>query len=326
MIENHFRSIVKILLFTVSLLLALYILIARPVFVTKEHDLVSSFVKSDDLKSYVRFLSESALPRDSDSPDNLNSVAEYISSQFKLHTSSVVYQTYSADGKEYKNIISAFGPDTKDVIIVGAHYDSYSKYPAADDNASGVAGLIELGKLLQKIKLKHRVLLVAYTLEEPPYYATDKMGSFVHASSLSEKNIKLMISLEMIGYFSNDPDSQSFPISLLKLFYPTRGNFITVVDSLIANDGAPLKASINKYTDLPAYSINAPRSIPGIDYSDHRSYWHFGYPAVMVTDTSFYRNHSYHQQQDTYDKLNYENMAKVVYGVFKYVQQLDSNN
>jgi Zn-dependent M28 family amino/carboxypeptidase len=323
--KNRFvRSVLRIVLLLVATMLIAWIVIARPSYTLKANEVAPFIVSENDLKQTVIFLSQTALPRDSKHPENLNIAADYIKNKLSVSSVNVNFQSYVVDGETYKNVIASFGPDTKDIIVVGAHYDAFSTHAAADDNASGVAGLIELGKLLKKIDLKHRVLLVAYTLEEPPHYGSEHMGSFVHAASLHEKNVKLMISLEMIGYYTDAPASQAFPTPLLKLFYPSRGDFIAVIDSLFANDGAPLKATINKYTDLPAYSINAPRWIPGIDYSDHRNYWSHGYPAIMVTDTSFYRNHQYHQQQDTFEKLNYKNMAKVTYGVFKYVQLLDA--
>jgi Zn-dependent M28 family amino/carboxypeptidase len=322
--NKHVVSIFRIAFLLVVTLLIIWIVIARPSVVSSSDVINPIVVSEDDLKQTVMFLSQTALPRDSEHPENLNIAADYITAKLNLSSNKVDFQSYIVDGENYKNVIADFGPDTKDIIIIGAHYDAFSAHPAADDNASGVAGLIELGKLLQKVELKHRVQLVAYTLEEPPYYGSEHMGSFIHASSLHEKNVTLMISLEMIGYYTDAPGSQAFPSPLLKLFYPGQGNFIAVVDSLFASNGAPLKSAINKYTDLPAYSINAPRWIPGIDYSDHRNYWSHGYPAVMVTDTSFFRNHQYHKKQDTYDTLNYKNIAKVVHGVFKYVQILDA--
>lgn len=324
MTNKFVRSIARIVFLLALILMLTWVLVARPSFISTVNEVAPVNITEDDLKETVIFLSQTALPRDSKHPQNLNLAADYIKSKFNLSSVDVSFQPYSVDGENYKNVIANFGPDTKEIIIVGAHYDAFSTHAAADDNASGVAGLIELGKLLQKIELKHRVSLVAYTLEEPPYFGSEHMGSFIHASSVHEKNVRLMISLEMIGYYTDARTSQAFPMPLLKLFYPERGNFIAIVDSLFANDGAPLKTILNKYTDLPAYSINAPRWIPGIDFSDHRNYWSHGYPAIMVTDTSFYRNHQYHKQQDTYDTLNYKNMAKVVYGVSKYIQQLDA--
>lgn len=220
-------------------------------------------------------------------------------------------------------MIAKFGPDSGAVIIVGAHYDTYANLPGADDNASGVAGLLELAKLLSTATLPTQVHLVAYTLEEPPYFATQHMGSYVHAASLQELDVKLMISLEMIGYFSEEENSQRYPINAMKLLYPSKGNFIAIVDEITGQRGAELKAAINKYTGLPAHSINAPRAMRGIDFSDHRNYWAFGIPAVMVTDTAFYRNDAYHTAEDTHDRLNYELMAEVVYGVFKYLAEFE---
>jgi hypothetical protein len=323
MVNKIFKSIFRIFILLLVCLLAIGLLVSRPVFVKKVTDETNAFINAEDLKRHVMFLSETALPRNSANPENLKIVAEYIKTQFSLSTPNVNFQSYPIRGLEYHNVIANFGPDKQDIIIIGAHYDAFSTYPGADDNASGVSGLIELGKLLSKIELKHRVVLVAYTLEEPPYFATDKMGSFVHASSLLNNNVRLMISLEMIGYFSDVDSSQSFPVPLLSFFYPKQGSFIAVADSLMSNNAMGLKASINRFTDLPAYSINAPRWVPGMDFSDHRSYWHFGYPAIMVTDTAFYRNKKYHEQEDTYDRLNYKSMAKVIYGVFKYIQILD---
>ena len=163
---------------------------------------------------------------------------------------------------------------------------------------------------------------MAYTLEEPPYFRTEKMGSAVHAQSLitSNINVKLMISLEMIGYYSNAEGSQEFPNPIMRLLYPNKGNYIAIIDQMFANNAGAIKKAINNHSNVRAYSINAPKSIPGIDFSDHMNYWNRNYPAVMVTDTAFYRNKNYHTPEDTFKKLNYEKMAQVVYGVFKFLE------
>jgi Zn-dependent M28 family amino/carboxypeptidase len=197
--------------------------------------------------------------------------------------------------------------------------------PVADDNASGVAGLIELAYLLAKEDLPLQIELVAYNLEEPPFFGTNQMGSFFHADNLKNQNAKvsLMICLEMIGYFSDEPNSQDFPVSLMSLFYPSKGNFIAVVGNL--NNGFTVrkfKAEMLKTHDLLVYSINAPPFLPGVDFSDHSNYWNFGYNALMITDTAFYRNENYHSAQDTWEKLDYSRMAQVVESTFNAIKEI----
>ncbi|TQV88856.1 M28 family peptidase [Aliikangiella coralliicola] len=324
LLANAFKIVFRISLIVVICLVIIGLAITRPTFVTQEPDLTDDYVSADNLKKHVIFLSETSVPRSNEYPENLNSVANYIKEKLSLSTDDVSFQSYVAGAQTYKNVIAKFGPTSGDLIIIGAHYDAYAELPGADDNASGVAGLIELGRLLKTVELSSQVLLVAYSLEEPPYFASKKMGSYVHASSLRAHTVKMMISLEMIGYFSEEEDSQSFPVPLMGFVYPDRGNFIAVVDRFTANNAAGLKSVINQYTDLSAYSINAPASVTGVDFSDHRNYWAFGFPAIMVTDTAFFRNRAYHTVNDTYDKLNYKAMAKVVFGVFKYVQKIDN--
>lgn len=295
--------------------------------------LTSSNVQLTDaerLRVHVQTLSETFFPRNAPNIENLNKVASYIKEEFKKANGNVLEQPYKIDDKmyknivdkTYKNIIAEFGPESDERIIIGAHYDAAGELPGADDNASGVAAIIELAYLLGKAKLPMKVELVAFTLEEPPFFDTEFMGSAIHAKSLKEKDIKvrLMISVEMVGYFSDLPNSQEFPLSLLNLIYPTTGNFIILVGNL--ENGLTLrkvKKAMQKVTSLPVYSINAPRSIPGIDFSDHLNYWNLGYNALMVSDTAFYRNKNYHTKRDTAEKLDYRRMAMVVDGLYNIV-------
>jgi Zn-dependent M28 family amino/carboxypeptidase len=270
-------------------------------------------------------LSQQFSPRDQNNVANLDRAALYIRDRFAAGGARVTEQPFVVAGQTYRNVIGSFGPEAGERIVIGAHYDAYKQYPAADDNASGVAGLLELAGLLARQNLSMRVDLVAYTLEEPPYFYTPHMGSMVHAESLRKEGVKvrLMVSLEMIGYFSDQPDSQSFPISLLRLLYPSRGNFVSVVGSV--GDGflvRRIKSTMLAASPLAVYSINAPRFVPGVDFSDHLSYWQAGYPAVMITDTAFYRNHNYHTAQDTAEKLDYQRMAMVVEDVAAVVGDL----
>jgi hypothetical protein len=280
------------------------------------------------LETDVRALSEQLLPRDQTHPGNLDRAAAYIHARLAETGGRVSEQPFTISGNTYRNVICSLGPESNERIVVGAHYDSYHEYAAADDNASGVAGLIELGRLLSRAQLPLQVDLVAYTLEEPPYFGTAHMGSVVHAQSLRENGIsvKAMLSLEMIGYFSDAPDSQSFPVSLLRAFYPSQGNFIAVVGSLSQSGMARrVKRAMIGSSPLPVYSISAPRFVPGVDFSDHLSYWKAGYEALMITDTAFFRNHNYHTANDTAEKLDYRRMAMVVAGVYGAVINLSSS-
>lgn len=224
-------------------------------------------------------------------------------------------------GIEYYNVIANFGPKySGSLYVVGAHYDSYDGLPGADDNASGVAGIIELGRLFSINPPPNAIQLVAFSLEEPPYFRTDDMGSYFHAKNLHDNsiNVRLMISLEMIGYYSEESNSQSYPVSIMGYAYPNVGNFIAIVGGLgQLSQTRFLKENMRKATPLPVYSINAPSFIPGIDFSDHLNYWYFDYPAIMITDTSFYRNHNYHTKNDTWEKLDYNKIAMVIQGLYQ---------
>jgi Zn-dependent M28 family amino/carboxypeptidase len=274
------------------------------------------------LETHVRTLCERFFPRDPRYPDNLDRAAAYIRREFQQAGGRVSEQPYEVDGKTYRNVIAMFGPETQDRIVVGAHYDAVPAVPGADDNASGVAGLLELAYLMGTTRLPLRVELVAYTLEEDPYFLTEQMGSAVHVASLRKQGarVRIMFSLEMIGYFTDAPGSQRFPLPLLSLFYPSEGNFIAVVGKL--DQGLTVrrvKQAMHSASPLPVHSINAPSWIPGVDWSDHRNYWKAGYDAVMITDTAFYRNDNYHTLRDRPETLDYRRMAMVVQDVYEAV-------
>jgi hypothetical protein len=271
------------------------------------------------LETHVRTLSQSFVPRDESHPENLDRCAAYIRREFERANARVSEQPFTVADKTYRNVIAHFGPETKEMVVVGAHYDTAGPLPGADDNASGVAGLLELARLLGNRQFPMRVELVAYTLEEPPFFRSEQMGSAMHAKALKREGavVRVMFSLEMIGYFSDARNSQHFPSSAFSLFYPTEGNFISVVGKI--DDGMlvrRIKKAMTGATSLPVYSINAPRLIPGVDLSDHLSYWRAGYPAVMITDTAFYRNANYHTLDDTAERLDYRRMGQAVEGVY----------
>jgi Zn-dependent M28 family amino/carboxypeptidase len=225
----------------------------------------------------------------------------------------------------YRNVIAVFGPDTDERVVVGAHYDAAGELPGADDNASAVAGLIELGRLLGQTPQTLKVELVAFTLEEPKTMdglglsRSKYGGSAVHAKSLPEQAaaVRVVLNMGMIGYFSDEESSQEYPSSIVGLFYPSRGNFINLVGKL--GQGGVLrrvKAAMTATSSLPVDSMSAPAWVEGIDYSDHTNYWNAGYDAVMINDTGCYRNRSYHTAEDTWDRLDYDRMAMVVQGVY----------
>lgn len=272
------------------------------------------------LEEIIRTLAEDLTPRDADHPARLPPVADYIEAQLAPHASRLKDQCYSVAGATVRNVIAGFGPETGARIVIGAHYDTAGPYPGADDNASGVAGLIELARLLDGASLACPVELVSYPLEEPPYFSTPNMGSAVHARALKEQGapVRAMLSLEMIGYFTDEPGSQSFPLSVLRPFYPSVGNFIAVVGRWGWGQRRLVRTvrdGMRQGTSLPFRSINALKLMPGVAFPDHLNYWQAGYDAVMITDTAFYRNPHYHGPTDTPETLDFERMAMVVDGV-----------
>lgn len=327
MLVKLIHSLTRITVAIVVNIILIWLLLARPVFSSKaSNDDYESAVDPNELKQHVELLSKQYAPRSFNYPENLNRVADYIATSFRASGATVWEQGFEVDGTQYKNVVAEYGPDSQQVIVIGAHYDTAGEQAGADDNASGVAGLLALSRLLSQEKLRSKVQLVAFTLEEPPYFATKQMGSAVFAKSLVEQDVavKLMICLEMIGYFSNQPDSQDYPSPLLELFYPSTGHFIAIIDQVFSMQAQRMKKWMHQVIELPVYSINAPAFIPGVDFSDHRNFWHYDYPAVMITDTAFYRNQAYHTKADTANRLNYEKMAQVVYGIYSYVRYMDN--
>ncbi|MCX6558600.1 MAG: M28 family peptidase [Candidatus Aminicenantes bacterium] len=273
------------------------------------------------LRADVEALCAISPSRDYLHPEALERAALYIVEQFKQAGWECSSQYFTVAGRSYQNIVARFGERNRERIVVGAHYDVCGPQPGADDNASGVAGLLELARLVseQKPPLKHGLELVAYCLEEPPFFKTENMGSFIHVQSLRRENagVKLMLCLEMIGYYSEQPGSQTMPFLLLKPFYPGRGNFIAIVGRL---SDRQLVGRVKKWmragSRIDVRSINAPEQIPGIDFSDHLNYWRYDIPAVMITDTAFYRNPHYHEKSDMPQTLDFEKMSEVVRGVY----------
>ena len=226
-------------------------------------------------------------------------------------------QPFQVGGQTFRNLRAAYGPAGPPQIVVGAHLDTFANLPGADDNASGVAVLLELARGFRERPPAIPVELVVWTLEEPPHFRRASMGSRRHARSLGEQKtpLRLAVSLECVGCFKDGADSQNYPLPLLSWVYPKEGNYIVLVGrsgqaGLLRRGKAAFKGA----TRLPVCSINAPLWVQGIDFSDHASYWDEGYPALMVSDTAFNRNANYHRATDTPETLDYARMALVVQG------------
>jgi hypothetical protein len=277
--------------------------------------------KTGRLYEDVAFLTSLRPYRNFANVRSLEKAADYIQGEFEKTGATPATQEWVAWSHEYKNICISYDPEKTRRLVIGAHYDVAGEQPGADDNASGVAGLLELARLIfeQRPVVGHRIDFVAYCLEEPPFFASELMGSYIHASSLYQNKTDVlgMIGLEMIGYFSDEPFSQQYPAPGLAEKYPHTANFIAVVGIApyagFNNEIHRLMASRSKI-DVQVVSFPAGDSLAGL--SDHRNYWKFGYPALMINDTSFVRNPNYHQKSDTIETLDFEKMAEVVNSLY----------
>ena len=211
------------------------------------------------------------------------------------------------------------------IVIVGAHYDTVEGCPGANDNGTGVAAMLALARRFGKTRPERTLRFVAFPGEEPPTFDTDAMGSADYAKACREKDeaIVAMLSLETLGCFSDEPGSQKFPIPLLGLVYPNRGDFVTFVGNL--SSASLVRRAIGAFrahAGFPSEGAALPSWVPGVDWSDHASFWKEGYPAIMVTDTAPFRYPHYHLPTDTPDRVDYERLARVVRGLAEVVERL----
>lgn len=270
------------------------------------------------LHKHVEFLSMNIGERHLWKDASLNRAADYIESAFTSYGYPVWRQTYSCYGKNVSNLLAEKPGTDKEVVIIGAHYDTVPGTPGADDNASAVAGLLELARLNKNIPSKKTLVFAAFVNEEPPCFGSYNMGSMVYAKYLKERKIpvEVMVSLEMIGFFSQEA-IQTYPFPGMNFFYPKTGDYIGVVGNFHSSKYVSFfKKGIRKYSSIDSRSLTAPEFFGGINLSDNYSFWHHGYRAVMITDTSFFRNRNYHQETDTIDTLNFEKMGEVVKGLY----------
>jgi len=246
----------------------------------------------------------------------LNYVAEYIFNELSKTCDTVFYQKYLVNNVEYKNVIGRINTNNEqEKIVIGAHYDVAGNQEGADDNASGITGMLELSRIISKNQINKKIEYVAYTLEEPPFFRTKKMGSYIHAKSLHEKkeHIRGMICLEMIGYYDDRENSQHYPIENMSLIYGNKGNFITVVEKYgNGSFGKEVLKGMQNSNLIETKSFKGTSSMSGVDFSDHLNYWNFDYSAVMITNTAFNRNTNYHKSTDTMEKLDLNRMSLVI--------------
>lgn len=257
--------------------------------------------------------------------DRLAAAADFVASSFESAGHRVSRQEFeltvcSPKGRICSNIEAELPGRTRagEIVVIGAHYDSLFGTPGANDNASGVAALLALARAFAGRATDRTLRFVGFANEEPPFFLTPDMGSVVYARRCKQRgeNVVAMLSLETVGYYSDQPGSQKFPVRLLGLVYPSTGNFIGFVGNLksgrLVRDAV---GSFRRHARFPSEGAAVPAWIPGAGWSDHWAFWQEGYPAVMVTDTAPFRYPHYHQPSDTPDRLDYDPLARVVSGL-----------
>jgi Zn-dependent M28 family amino/carboxypeptidase len=278
----------------------------------------------ENLYKHVEHLSVEIGERHMWKEGSLDRTADYIESAFQKSGYSVERQSYLCYGKPVFNVIAEKEGSEDGVVVIGAHYDTVPGSPGADDNASAVAGMLEIARLHRRSSNRKRLIFVAFVNEEPPCFGSENMGSRAYAKHLKDREVEVdvMISLEMIGYFRKER-IQQYPLPFMGFFYPKTADFIGVVGNFRSSKYVSLlKKGIKKYSSIDVQSLTGPEFFGGISLSDNSSFWHHGYRAVMITDTSFFRNSNYHQETDTVDTLNFEAMAEVVKGLYHTLMEL----
>ena len=278
-----------------------------------------------ELESDVQTLAGKIGERNFQHYDELSAAAEFIEHAFSAAGLQPRRDRYELRGQSFDNIEAEIRGAHSEIVLIGAHYDSVLGAPGANDNGSGVAALLALARRFAGKPCERTLRFVAFVNEEPPFFQTSQMGSFVYASRCKARadHIGAMISLETIGYFSDEPHSQIYPLPGLGAFYPTTGNFIGFVGNLRSR--ALLRraiASFREHAKIPSQGAALPTFVPGAAWSDQWSFWQHGYPGIMITDTAPFRYPHYHRATDTPDKLDYDRFALVVSGVEQMIASL----
>ncbi len=277
-------------------------------------------VEADALRRHIEVLAGEIGERNVFRAPALQAAADYIAGQWREQGYQVVCQTYRTRGVLCANLeVTRHGTSRpRELILVGAHYDSVIGSPGANDNGSGVAAMLEISRLFAAAQPARSVRFVAFVNEEPPFFFWGKMGSRVYARAARARgdNIRLMISLETIGYYRDEPGSQRYP-PLFRWCYPDRANFIAFVSNFRSRRAMlSAVAAFRSHCALPVEHVSTFAWIPGVAWSDHYSFWRNGYRALMVTDTAFYRYPHYHTAQDTPGKIDYGRLALATQGLY----------
>jgi len=278
-----------------------------------------TITQAEDLKKHLYRLALEIGERNVFHPEALHEAEEYIRESWTGQGYEVLKQEYTLQGIRSANLeVNKIGTSRPDeIILIGAHYDSVIGSPGANDNGSGVAALLEIARQLRHVETQRSIRLVAFTNEEPPFFFTREQGSRVYARAIRKRgdDIRLMIALETMGYFRDEPHSQSYP-PLFRHFYPDKGNFIAFVSNFRSRRAMRrLARAFRAESNFPLQQVATLSMIPGVGWSDHLSFWMHGYRALMVTDTAFYRYPYYHSQEDSADKLDYVRLAEVTNGL-----------
>lgn len=281
------------------------------------------------LKRHVIVLAKEIGPRNVFLPKKYHDATDYIRTLWDSAGYQVSMQTYNVETVACHNLSVEIPGESRpdEIVVVGAHYDSVSYSPGANDNGSAVAAMLELSRLFSGKPTRKTLRFVAFANEEPPFFKTNQMGSLVYAKRCKERkeSIVAMVCLETIGYYRQESKTQKYPFPL-SYFYPNTGNFLAVVGNLHSKPLVKAFArSFMEESDFPLECAAPFGFITGVDWSDHWAFWQCGYPAIMLTDTALFRYPHYHDVEDTPDKLDYSSLARVTHGIYGALERLASS-
>ena len=291
-------------------------------------DRMSATLQTDcinNLKHHVQVLAGKIGERHVRKQVALQQAANYISQQWQAMGYAVVRQPFYARGVVCENLeVSSTGKQNPDdIVLVCAHYDTAKECPGANDNASGIAAMLEISRYFAETRPHSTIRFVALTNEKPPFAGTEKSGSWLYAHQANQRydKIRAAIILESLGYYNNAPGSQLYP-PLLGMLYPRRANFVAMTSNLRSMGVMRRFAKcFNRHATLRSLPMIAPNFLPWVTWSDNSPFWLHGYRAFMVSDTSLYRYPFYNSIRDTPEKLDYESLAYISIALMKAIEE-----